>query len=67
MNDGSRIVRKVLKADKVRQLYEFLKCKVDGKFELKSFKQEDLWTQRENTITEANLENGTVNVELVDT
>ena len=66
MNDGSRIVRKVLKNDKVKLLYEVLKCKISGKFEIKSFRQEDLWDQREKTISEAHLENGTVNVETVD-
>ena len=66
MQDGSRIVRKILKNDKVRVLYEVLKCKINGKFEAKSFRQEDLFDKRECTIAEAGLENGTVNVELVE-
>ncbi|KAJ3068920.1 hypothetical protein HK102_007036, partial [Quaeritorhiza haematococci] len=61
--DGQRVVRKFMKTDKVRRLYEFVKGSVgeaEGKkFELMAFR-EGLINKLEQTLAEANVLNGVV-------
>lgn len=65
--DGQRIIRKFLKNDPVRNLFSYIKNRTDlvgsSKFDL-SYMRDSLLSKLDSTLTEANLLNGAIMIEM---